>query len=249
MKRKAYTLAETLIALGIIGVVSAMVIPTLVTGHMKQVYAQRLATAVTDFENAMSTMIIAEGVDDLLDTEAWQVMKNGELYAFDKRSASPNEKKELQAKLGKYLVLVDYRDSSATIYRGLDSDGFINNTTDAIHYKTKKGIEYLFIVAAVSKESALARSEAQAIAAGCNYKNRAARIYIDVNGAEGPNRIGRDLFGYDLSVDGKLYADGSPDYNFFRNANSVDVEEECVTNRNGLYCAEYLAKNGYKMDY
>ena len=63
-------------------------------------------------------------------------------------------------------------------------------------------------------------------------------------------RFGRDLFSYDLSVDGKLYADGSANFNFFREvASAPDVEQECVTNRNGLYCAEYLAKNGYKMDY
>lgn len=253
MKRKAYTLAEMLITIGIIGVISAMVIPTVVSGHMKQIYAQRLATAVADFENAMSTMIIAEGVDNLFETEAWQVIRvpGRNTYTFHSANANTTEaiKTELQAKMGKYLSLIGHRNSNARIYRALSGDAWFSNAQNMVHYKTKKGVEYLFFANAYGPNVASAKTETEALAAGCNYQSQAARIYIDVNGEEGPNRLGRDFFGFDLSAEGKLYPNGSPDYNFYKNENAVDVERECVTNRNGLYCAEYLAKNGYKMDY
>lgn len=38
-KLNAFTLAEVLITLGIIGVVAAMTLPTLIQNHQKQVYA------------------------------------------------------------------------------------------------------------------------------------------------------------------------------------------------------------------
>ena len=45
MKQTAFTLAEVLITLGIIGVVAAMTLPSLIANHQKQVYVTGLKKA------------------------------------------------------------------------------------------------------------------------------------------------------------------------------------------------------------
>ena len=53
MKKLAFTLAETLIALAIIGVVTAITIPTLQIKHQKEQTVIQLKKAYSDFSNAV----------------------------------------------------------------------------------------------------------------------------------------------------------------------------------------------------
>lgn len=120
MKRKGFTLAEALIAIAIVGVVTAMTIPNLVANYRKNAWASALSVAVSNFETAMTTMIYKEDVADLSGTKAWiaagpQVfttigikfneidakdgvftmkMKNGTVYEFTKQLSDENEKSE-----------------------------------------------------------------------------------------------------------------------------------------------------------
>ena len=71
MKRCGYTLSEVLITLGLVGVISALTIPSLVNDYNKQIYAKTLSVAVSDFEAAMKNMIQKEAKEDLLETAAW----------------------------------------------------------------------------------------------------------------------------------------------------------------------------------
>ena len=53
MKKLAFTLAETLITLGIIGVVAAITIPTLISNYQKHVYYTQFMKARSTIENAL----------------------------------------------------------------------------------------------------------------------------------------------------------------------------------------------------
>ena len=64
-KLNAFTLAEVLITLGIIGVVAAMTLPTLIQNHQKQVYATQLKKSINVFENMLNKMKADEGVTEL----------------------------------------------------------------------------------------------------------------------------------------------------------------------------------------
>jgi len=72
MKKRGFTLAEILIALGIIGVVAALTIPSMTTGHNKNVWAKSLAVAKSNFDRAMTTVIMKELANNLSETEVWQ---------------------------------------------------------------------------------------------------------------------------------------------------------------------------------
>lgn len=69
VKKAAFTLAEVLITLGIIGVVAAMTMPVLISNHQKRVYVTQLKKAASTLENALRMMAVSEGVAELRYTE------------------------------------------------------------------------------------------------------------------------------------------------------------------------------------
>ena len=68
MKKIGFTLAEILITLGVVGIVSALTIPSLITNNMEAQVGPKLAKAVTAFEEANKSLIEEQGVDALSDT-------------------------------------------------------------------------------------------------------------------------------------------------------------------------------------
>ena len=64
LKRAAFTLAEVLITLGIIGVVAALTLPTLIQNHQKQVCVTQLKKAYSNISNAYNQIANDEGVTE-----------------------------------------------------------------------------------------------------------------------------------------------------------------------------------------
>lgn len=63
---KSFTLAEVLITLGIIGVVAAITLPTIVSNYQKTQYVTGLKKAYTEFNQVLKQMAADKGcVDDL----------------------------------------------------------------------------------------------------------------------------------------------------------------------------------------
>ena len=62
MKKQGFTLMELLITLGIIGVVSALTIPALVTSTRNKANAAKLSSAVLNLENGLETVVGEKGV-------------------------------------------------------------------------------------------------------------------------------------------------------------------------------------------
>ena len=65
MKKLGFTLAEVLIALAIVGVVAAITLPTLTSSTKKETNAAKVQVAVSDLENAFTTMLAQEAAVDL----------------------------------------------------------------------------------------------------------------------------------------------------------------------------------------
>ena len=96
----AFTLAEVLITLGIIGVVAALTIPTLIANHKKSVVEKRLAK----FYSVINQAIIMSEVD------------NGEKEGWESFGNSSDKKEWFNKYMAKYLntVAVDFNDSINT---------------------------------------------------------------------------------------------------------------------------------------
>lgn len=90
--KRAFTLAEVLITLGIIGVVAALTLPALIENYQKKVAAVRLEK----FYTIMSQAVISWVAEDAIDTDNFQfddsIIKNGE-----------NSKNWFDSTVGKYI--------------------------------------------------------------------------------------------------------------------------------------------------
>lgn len=247
MKKLGFTLAEVLIALSIVGITAALTIPTTVQSHNKKSYAVSLASSVSNFENAMTTLIMKDNVDNLLYTEAWQKIKTGNAYVLNNTTRASTIRL-FMANAFKQVKMEKYNLTQAT-YAQLSNPSGAKSVTSgsAVRFTSKNGVEYMVLVNNVSENAAI--DEKTALRDGGNYINKAADVYIDINGEKKPNISGRDFFKFELGTDGHLYPYGSKDWAIYNNETYTSVQTECVNNRNGDYCAAYLAINGYKMDY
>ena len=222
MKKQGFTLAEILIALGVVGIIAAISIPGLATESKKKVWANSLSTAVSNFENAMTSYLVYENEYKLSDTKAWKEYENN----LDHKKA-----------LGKKFSIKKKSDTAADYYGTQIIVKSLNTkiTTDALSragitgqaYETNNGIAYFINIK--------------------NNNDIAAKIGIDINGKKTPNIIGRDIFVFHLTEEGYLKPYGSGDF-----GESEVTETNCstkVTGTVGEHCAARLIGNGYKMDY
>ena len=69
MKKLGFTLAEVLITLGVVGVVAAITLPSLITDTATAQIGPKLAKAVASFEQANQALLNEQSVDNLSDTK------------------------------------------------------------------------------------------------------------------------------------------------------------------------------------
>lgn len=209
----AFTLAEVLITLGIIGVVAAITIPGLITNNRARVLHSKYLKSYSVISQMMK---LIEGDDIALDSS-------------------------MLSQVGKYLKGSTYCGSSSIIlnhapddspcfysksgrYKTYDGKKLVNaSEMDDAQYALPDGTLFLF--------------EWDTL----HYKDGShCWIFTDINGYKnGPNRWGVDLFTFQI-IDGKMLAMGDPgtlytDLNKYCNISSSDA-------RNGISCA-YLAKS------
>ena len=265
MKRvKGFTLAEVLITLGIIGVVAALVSPALVQNTSEQTLTARLKVTLSDVQGALGTMLVQEGVESLFDTDAWGSYNS--CAAFAGYLGQYLHINGFQTTCGSSAFSAYYSDYSAPY--GIDANG-AKNTSDTIsitgkandsqrgyvHVITAKNGAVLFIVPNVDQAPTQAAKNAL-IAKGCSLFNEAADVFIDVNGGEKPNVVGRDLFTFYLGDNGVLYPfggmqvglfDGSASY-IWSNTGSYSCLTGSISNH-GWGCTGRLIDEGYKVNY
>ena len=171
LKRAAFTLAEVLITLGIIGVVAALTLPTLIQNHQKQVYVTQLKKAYSTLNNAFNKMAADEGVVD------WnQTYCSSSLWVENDLEATNANVNECFDRIAKQMKVIKYKrygepcNETWCEFFGSDSNDYWLNLTSIM--VTADGITYLF-----------------------NCGSAYIDILVDVNGVtKGPNKAGRDVF-------------------------------------------------------
>ena len=176
--KKAFTLAEVLITLAIIGVVAAITMPSLISKYREKVFVERLKQTYSIFSQAY-LMAVSE---------------NGEAENWDIGEASTIEGAE---KL--FDILSPYL-NKAEVCR--EKSGCFADS-----YKTFSGYNYGYAPKAHPKyvRGVLANGVSFAYASsgsGCSYfsgtiyPDICAVLYVDLNGYQLPNKTGVDYFGF-----------------------------------------------------
>lgn len=121
-KKSGFTLAEVLITLGIIGVVAAMTIPTLMMNYQKQVWESKLKKTFSVATNACERMLIEENVSKVNETEVYGDLSNDSLRKYFKLMQDGSEVTASGDELcsGFSILLPD----SAVLYLTTDDSGF-----------------------------------------------------------------------------------------------------------------------------
>ncbi len=170
--KKAFTLAEVLITLAIIGIVAALTIPTLVSKNQnKQLYTQFMKTYNT-YTNAFNLSVAENG-----DSSTWSVP----LSLDDAQEYVLNKYLTPYLKVAKTCDGTNYSDCmQITSCKAFDGDNIFDES-DAN--------DYYFLVLADGSSAMLYVDTNGSTGAFIQVT-----LYIDVNGLKGPNILGRDVF-------------------------------------------------------
>jgi len=219
-KKAAFTLAEVLITLGIIGVVAAMTIPNLIAEQQKR-------TTVTKLQRAMSVLNQAyrRAYDDVGEATVEEANAMDTDVYFNKYWAP-------------YLKTIEicethkdcgYKDSNVrSISGGLDITlGSINGSRILI--RTLDGFTYFFVNNFLGK----------------NGVSKSGRIYVDINGEAQPNTLGKDWFVFDRVIDGEK---GGVVLPYGQDKTDSEIKKDCKKKSYGLYCAEIIRRAGWKIE-
>ena len=224
MAKHGFTLAEVLVTLGIIGVVSALTIPTLVKNHQRQVYVTQLQKVVNELSQAADKAITDSNAVSLDETR----------YGTNKVNGASNF-------LNDYFKIVKDCGETAT---PCFADNYEDLSGNTVELETPIIAVSLASGASISIWSAHYFSPYQD---NIYQYHSYYSLQIDVNGAQGTNIAGRDLFGFEIYNDGKV----SSSYNGDGYTDDY-LLETCLTTSTGSYGATCFAKivqDGWKMDY
>ena len=245
MKKFGFTISEIIVSLTLIGVISGIIMPGLVQNYKKEDYTKRLQIAISNFERAMATLIMNEGVDDFTETKAWKSVKG----SLDSNKTLTSNVKLFTGNISSVLPIIEFKKN--VNYKNLtgDSEADFHDAMAGVpvDFYTKNGVVYK--IRLINDGKAPIRNEAYLIKSGISYSRRIGYVLVDVNGDSEPNRLGRDIFFYEFSADGRLYPYGGVEAIRYNGQNVVDLENQCKTSKEGHYCAAYLAENRYEMDY
>ena len=232
MAKHGFTLAEVLVTLGIIGVVSALTIPTLVKNHQRQVYVTQLQKVVNELSQAADKAITDSNAVSLDETR----------YGTNKANGARNF-------LNDYFKIVKDCGETAT---PCFADSYEDLSGNAFELGTQIIAVSLASGASISIGNTTYWPPYYDNGDGTMVKEDCHSYYtlqIDVNGAQGPNIAGRDLFTFDLYSDGKV-ADGYDNSNrAFDNERQKCINSGNLTGYGGAGCLNIIMRDGWKMDY
>lgn len=238
----AFTLAEVLITLGIIGIVAALTMPTLIQNYQKTHWVNQLKKSVSTLEQGFQKMLADEGIEHFIDLP--QV--NQESNCCETGDST----------LGCQACFEFFQKYFKVIYenfnKGEDQIISFNDGSSITHFEFHVGEDYSDInYETCEKIKALG---------GSMCSEFVPTLEIDVNGKKGPNILGKDRFLFRVSGEGKLYPFGGKDSALYESQTALASNQYYWKNkadncgeRNQVtwpnYCAARVIENGWKIDY
>ena len=220
----AFTLAEVLVTLGIIGVVAVLTVPNVISSYQKKVYVAQLQKAYNQISNAVALLMVDEEVDNLNDTYLYCDRDVEErdvclervgffLKKYFKVAKDCGQEDELDCFADKVDPLAG---------EGFGADGFLSGT---------------YCVFLNSGATLCLR-----------YPHRhPLAVYLDINGMKKPNIWGRDAFQFSVNYKGDI-AETFDTSEYGKEYYHPDrCEEKSAPYSNG--CFNKIIQDGWKMDY
>jgi len=229
----AFTLAEVLIVLGIIGVVAEYTIPTLVANTQKQIYVTGFQKAYSNWNQALVQMANDGGCI-------------GDLSCF----FDSNDLKTMGDKIAKYFKVVKNCDTTTS---GCFSDTVALNFDGTNKTSGYDGTGYYRFITAdgMAIQLAIPYLGCGTPSGGPLTKMCMSAVFIDVNGLKKPNAFGRDIFRFviDNTNGPALYPVGGAKYIYWKSNHYCDYGYNGGTDKQGFYCPGRIIDEGWQMSY
>lgn len=222
MKLKfGFTLAEVLITLGIIGIVAAITIPNLITNYQKHVTVTKLQRAISVLNQAYKLSFDDVGEPSVSESRAMGAEE------YFKQYWAPYLKTSILCKTYKdcgYKSVAPFK-----LINGAPMGTYAVSPKARATFYTHDGFLYILFT-----EGGGADGELVSI----------SYIIVDINGGEGPNRIGRDVFYLT-----RVQKDGGGIQPYGYEASNDSVEKACSKASNvGACCVEKIRRAGWKIE-
>jgi len=259
---KGFTLAEVLITLAIIGIVATLTIPALVANYQKIVYVTQLKKFYAEFQEGAKLYYTSKDCDNLKCTNAFAgITSMCSIWAPQCPHLDDFVTKSFKtAKNNGYSTTMHASYRIADPMAQYMPDYFFNEQ------------QYSFLTA----DNFLVGIETDTSEACALLGDICATVYVDVNGYNGPNIDGRDVYKFYLTNEGNLISEGSKQYqtldaatyegldpamvsmftsgDYWRNMNSYcglpdNTNFKKDDGISGTGCAARIMENGWKMDY
>ena len=232
-KKAGFTLAEVLITLGILGVVIAMTLPTVVGKYKKQATISQLKKAYT----VLSQMVLQAQEDNggayfsTSDTVNADATKK-----FFEQYWLPYFNNPTVSKSGVYPYGID------SIFKTINGDKygqsiFTSYSIGRIYFTTMDGTAYYINMMWWEDEY---DDDGNKISATAKYSS-SQRVYVDLNGIKPPNIIGKDVFVFQVFFDKNIVRP------FGYDKTQAEINSNCSLNGSGAYCAAKIINDGWKM--
>lgn len=245
MKKFGFTLAEVMVALALIGVITSLTIPTFIASNRNRTNGSKAATMISAVENAFTSMIAAEAVQNLSETDFGRIHSAANLGRYIKIQNSSED-------------MLDYYGADNP-FRLISINERWNNFTAEIIYETKNGALLIF------DDDPKIVSQDDINDTGGTIDSSLGFLTIDINGSEPPNVWGRDAFYFAIGNDGLLYPAGSKNFSILESegdtaTNTWDSEDadagndhstdfRCNDEFKGVGCTARLIQNNFEVDY
>lgn len=232
--KKAFTLAEVLITITILGAIAAITLPVILSDINKNTWANSYKTNINVLNAGFKQMMAQEDVEDLRDTTLWS-----DFVTEDVTTKNDDITRELR----KYFK-VDKVDENwpDTIYT-LSNTEYENNSV-RFYLPNTATLNIKFM-----NDRTFRRCTEDQL-----FCHPVAEILLDVNGDKRPNIIGKDIYSLVLGEDGVLYPNGSEATNKYDPETYPlwDTEAGCQgkdPKGDGLSCAARVVDEGFKINY
>ena len=242
LSKHGFTLAEVLITLGIIGVVAALTIPSLISNYQKSQYVVGLKKAYSQSNNALMALTVAEGSpSDIkatgLFTDDFDITRFGDAYA------------------SQFNILKNYGIDGTD----LPDDAIVNTQFDGgapsgsfKDYWNGSG-SYMFTTADGTFFAINSAGDCTTDYSGGQnnaFTQICGEMEVDVNGFKKPNYYGRDIFRF-LITNGRgaaiipYGAQGDDSIGYWKDLGYCADSDHS----NDMYCAAKIIDEGWEMNY
>ena len=201
MKNFGFSLAEVLITLTIVGIVSAIVVPPLVASYENQAYATTLHKAYNNINHTIEQYMAAQRVDNLAESEITSsaglnnfIQKYFKAVTTCQAGSNSDNSKPLEGCFAIKQNKPSNRNTAYCYYYNLSKS--VNIDCQAA-IKTIDGISYCFNI--------------------LSDNPNVIGIKVDLNGPDEPNMLGRDFFdGIEIDKNGQITTDNTDGGNLVR---------------------------------